>query len=851
MIVTAPRKEAVAREVQRNAVNIVNVQSAETILKYPDFNAAEALGRMPGVSISTDTGEGRFVNIRGIDGNLAGATFGGVPLLNTNPGGTYFGGGGRAVEFDTVPTGSIDGLIVYKTTLPDHEAEGLGGSVEITPRTATHITKPFLDATLGWGYEPAHDHTGPFNAELALGARFGFGPSGLVVEGDGRPQGAPSGWITNPTPFSFVLTASRRDDRRGFDDIEADPNDTTVDRAYQDYQMRRYDYHRRRFGYGGEFDFQPNDDHSYFIRANVAGYKESVKKNRLTYDDLGTDYIPVDPAEPKWLRDHHRHQPRQHRRGGDPPQPGLCHWRSGPLRRGGARLSRLLQPRDLLRRQELRRQVQGAAGPAVHLRQHGQRRRLPGAGRRYVHRQRPGELQGDHLGQQQHRARRRHRVGLRGEPAVPGPSVRRRQGQDRDRGPPARQDRDALYLRLRPRNSPPSLAAASSPAITDFYGRYTNGPNVNTDAVRAAALAGTLTDSGVDQSGVFTARENIYAGYGQYETTIGKWSLLAGVRVEATAARAAMAGSYSRPPTTVRAPTLAFVRPESDNYTDVFPTVQLRYQVTNDFQVRATYSTGIGRPGFLQNTAATSSNHDVTDPQITQGNPDLHPTTGNNFDLSLEFYLPKGGILQFGVFDKEFSNYIVTLQQTRLDTDPTSEFNGDLVKYTTFGNRSGAYARGLEVAYHQQFVWLPGIFKGFGVDANATLVTSHIEEYDAATSALGIAESGLLPGTSQVTWNLAGFYEAYGLFTTAGFAAEFVGHSLYGLGGDRSLDTIQDTRLLVDFTSAYQITPNWAVYFNAKNLTNDPLRFYQNNPSFPIQREYYDQTYEAGIRARF
>ena len=81
---------------------------------------------MPGISLSSDTGEGRFVQIRGIDANLDGATYGGVPLLNTFPGGTESGGGGRAVEFDTIPTGAIDGIIVTYTVLPDHEAEGLG-----------------------------------------------------------------------------------------------------------------------------------------------------------------------------------------------------------------------------------------------------------------------------------------------------------------------------------------------------------------------------------------------------------------------------------------------------------------------------------------------------------------------------------------------------------------------------------------------------------------------------------------------------------------------------------------------------------------------------------------------------
>ena len=125
--------EALARETQQDAPNLINVQSAEAIAKYPDFNAAEALSRIPGISLSSDTGEGRFVNIRGIDGNLNGATYGGVVLLNTNPAGTVFGSG-RAVEFDTIPTGAIDGLVVTKTGMPNHDAEGLGGTVELEPR---------------------------------------------------------------------------------------------------------------------------------------------------------------------------------------------------------------------------------------------------------------------------------------------------------------------------------------------------------------------------------------------------------------------------------------------------------------------------------------------------------------------------------------------------------------------------------------------------------------------------------------------------------------------------------------------------------------------------------------------
>ena len=71
IIVTA-RLEKTARSEQAAAINLVNIQAAEAMAKYPDVNAAEALGRISGVALSIDTAEGRFVNIRGLDGNRGG-----------------------------------------------------------------------------------------------------------------------------------------------------------------------------------------------------------------------------------------------------------------------------------------------------------------------------------------------------------------------------------------------------------------------------------------------------------------------------------------------------------------------------------------------------------------------------------------------------------------------------------------------------------------------------------------------------------------------------------------------------------------------------------------------------------
>ena len=270
-IVVTARQEKTARDEQKASPNLVNIQAAETIAKYPDVNAAEAISRIPGVALSIDTSEGRFVNIRGLDGNLNGATFGGVVLLNTQPGGTYFNGAGRAVEFDTVPIGAIDRIVVTKTGTPDHEAEGLGGTIELTPRTAIGAKRLFADITLGGGVETFRNH-GLYRDEVVIG-----GPIG--------PRNAAGDPL-----FSFVVTQFLYNDRRGFDDLEAaylNSQPDTPDKAFDALELRRYNYNRKRFGYSGEFDLTPNSANRFYGRVSIAGYNESVRRDRLEIDGLG------------------------------------------------------------------------------------------------------------------------------------------------------------------------------------------------------------------------------------------------------------------------------------------------------------------------------------------------------------------------------------------------------------------------------------------------------------------------------------------------------------------------------------------------------------------------------------
>jgi TonB-dependent receptor len=865
-VTAAPRQEVKARAVQFEAPNLISVQSADTILKYPDFNAAESLGRMPGISLSSDTGEGRFVQIRGIDANLDGATYGGVPLLNTNPGGTAAGGGGRAVEFDTVPTGAIDGIVVTYTPLPDHEAEGLGGAIELTPRSAANITKPFLDATIGWGYEPLHDHTGPFEGDVAMGVRFGFNENGLLVQNEQDNVGTPkAGFISNPTPFALIISGSRQDDRRAIDDLEESYIDDGLapSKAVSQYDLRRYNYHRRRFSYGGELDFTPNEDHRWYLRADVAGYTESVHKNFLLFKNLNADentsgtgpVVPVDPNDPngflvtttptitetdeeevhrnqlydiggvdRWdniVLDYHAAYSRAtfHVRrnigaqfADDTAVPITYDNITNPnfpiFTTPGTNLNNpsmyTLNPNSLSNAQDydVDEEYSGAANLLFPV----------------------------HLINDSDRVKIGFEVRLRDKNAIE---------YDENYG--------AAYNNA-PGASAITLAAPGygGSALTYYDGLYPNGPQVNIYTIRNLINSLSSAPSSAPMfnfNSYLTAQEDIYAGYAQYTTTVGRWGFLAGVRVEDTNATY---GGYVFD-TNAAGDTTDSLQFRNVDYINAFPTVQLRYQFTPTVVARLTYSSGIARPGFNQNTTAASIDRTQDPVAITRGNPDLKPTLGNNFDFSLEDYLPNGGIIQVALFDKEFTNYIAPRIENGVTNDPLAP--GVLANVTTFLNIPSAYARGVTGAYHQKFSWLPKPLDGFGIESNITLVDSHFLEYTAAQSLTHVNEFGQLPGTSQVTWNLAGFYEAHGVETR--LAAEYVSHSLFGLGGDQSLDTIQDDRLTMDLSSSYKINKTWTVYFNAKNLLNTPLRYYEGSTDRPIQREFYDITVEGGIRAHF
>ena len=133
MVPSATTTRAAAIEEKKQAPNIIDVQPLSEIVKLPDINIAEALQRVPGISLETDSGEGRFINIRGMDCRpqrrdvRRGASAGfecGIALRRRPRGRVRY----LSHRYRRRSRGHQD-------PAPDMDAEGLGGSINLLPRT--------------------------------------------------------------------------------------------------------------------------------------------------------------------------------------------------------------------------------------------------------------------------------------------------------------------------------------------------------------------------------------------------------------------------------------------------------------------------------------------------------------------------------------------------------------------------------------------------------------------------------------------------------------------------------------------------------------------------------------------
>ncbi len=782
---------------QQAAAGIVSVVHSDGIGQLPDNNAAEALARMPGVSVERDQGEGRFVRVRGLGPDLNAVSINGslVPSAESDR---------RAVGLDVVPAGLIRSLVVTKTATPDQDANSLGGSVEVNTLSGFDQPGRFMTLSLGANHSDLSGKTSP-TAALIYGDRFFGNTLGVAValSSDERSFGS-----------NNVETGG------AWDDSGAKPGMEEVER-------RSYTIKRERRGGAVNLDLRPDALQSYYLRTFSSRFTdiEQRQAQTLAFSKALLEGASGTAKAARTLKA--REEISQidslslggERRFGD--------WQllaavgagraseDKPDTLSGATYKNSADMAGVSFRDSQQPIISGPAALA--------------AASGYTL---------DKLKLEQSLATDRTRnlkMDLLHDGVLGGVDVEFKGG---------------FKLARREKNNESELWSYSAKALTkagltktqlgmgsvlaEGMTRYPwgeLGPNLSDAAIRKL-VAGLPTadfrvasDSAVND---YRIEENSDAAYLQARIELKSTQIITGLRHEKLSMDASGFADINGKLSPQQA------HSSSRHW---LPALLVRHDLFSDTQLRGAYTQSVVRPTFGQLSPGLVIDEDTAE----FGNPALKPLRSQNLDFGVERRLDRDGAVSAYAFHKNIRDFVY-----RSDLAGQGAWLG-YDSALTYANGDDAKVSGLELSYSQALRRLPAPFNGLIVGANATLVTSE--------ATIGGYQSGkwqqrklALPSQSDRSYNFSLGWEGYGLSTRV--AANYKSKYLLEVGDvfSAAKDSWVDAQTQVDLSLRYDITPKLQISFEALNLSDQPYYVYAGRSALNSQYEQYGRSYKLGLK---
>ena len=292
------------------------------------------------------------------------------------------------------------------------------------------------------------------------------------------------------------------------------------------------------------------------------------------------------------------------------------------------------------------------------------------------------------------------------------------------------------------------------------------------------------------------------------------------------------------------------------SYVNPLPSVQLRYNIDSNSDVRAVYGRGISRPDPYQlvpyvvfTTGGGPSGNNL----VQIGNTGLVAEHANDFDVLYERYLPAVGMIEGGYFYKQITQPIYLQQSTIPATGSSLSqlYAGAYVQQEVNGDH--AYVQGIEFAYQQHLSNLPGVLSAGRINANFAYTNSKIYNLPNRT------DSPALVGQAPFSWNIGPSYATKRALVSVGishnsaniyayqYQSSGPGAVPYGLTGPNG-DNYFYSHTQVDAKASYYITKGFSVVATGLNMNNEVFGFFNGSPKYVNQREYYKPTYSFGLR---
>lgn len=167
--------QAAAINQQLASNTIINVVSEEKIKELPDANAAEAVGRLPGVALTRSGGEANKVVLRGLSDKFSSITVDGVRMAPTDA-------NSRGFDLSSISQGTLAGIELYKALTSDMDADAIAGSVNLVTKKAPSLREIRVDAK--GAYNDLNKEYGQYDLQLKYGERFINDFLGVQVTGN-------------------------------------------------------------------------------------------------------------------------------------------------------------------------------------------------------------------------------------------------------------------------------------------------------------------------------------------------------------------------------------------------------------------------------------------------------------------------------------------------------------------------------------------------------------------------------------------------------------------------------------------------------------------------------------------
>ncbi|PWR20920.1 TonB-dependent receptor [Zavarzinia compransoris] len=776
---------------QRRSDAIESVVHADGVAQLPDENAAEALQRLPGVSVERDQGEGRFVSVRGLGPDLNAVTINGTLLPSPS-------GDSRAVGLDVLPSELIQSLTVVKTATPDMDANSLGGTIEIESLSAFDHQGLFYTGSAEGSYDSNTDRYSP-KFSGAFSDRFDLGGAG---------------------EFGIAIAASWQERDFGSDNVETgDAWDFEDGARLEETSQRDYLITRERAGFGVNLDYRPSTVTSLYLRTLYSHYKDSETRNALGVE-FADPLLPGETGEGEGFRELKDREETQEIQS---------------YVAGGEHMAGAWTVSGQAGYSESSEKTPGGIGGAVFegnddfagLSFRSGRKPVLNAGPDFYD---PANFSLSEIEYTDDAATDREwniRLDIANEHDLGGfagtfkfgAKLSRREkenGSDawifEDFGDYGFSDDDLLLGNFTGRRPDSTLGSF--------------GPGIGADALRS--LIGRLDrdeffDEEESRVNDFTIEEDINAAYVMETVDIGGLRVIAGLRYEGTEMTATGTGLRDDDFEAISV---------SNDYEHWLPSLNLRYRLGRDAQLRAAVTRSVVRPSFEQLAPGFVIDGD----EAAFGNPNLKPLESTNLDFGIEYYIDRTSAISVYAFYKDIENFAYAT-----DVAGTGAWVG-FDEAETFANGDRARVYGLELAYTQKFSMLPEPFNGLLIGANVT-----ISDSDASISGQDGRRDIDLPNQSKLVGNLTLGWENDDI--SLRLSANHKSRYLVEVGpiDDPLHDLRADAQTFLDFSARYTVMDGVQLTFEAQNLTDQAFYTYAGDRAFNAQYEEYGPTFKLGL----